>query len=129
MLDKGQLPNPTPAELDILGALWSKPGSTVREVHEALSPKTTGYTTVLKTLQIMFEKTLVTREQAGKAHRYFAAVKESSVKGRMLSEMVDRVFGGAAQKLVLQALQTRRPSAEELAEIRSLLDTYEEEGS
>lgn len=120
-------PNPTPAELEILRVLWSAPGATVREIHDAMSGKPTGYTTVLKTLQIMFEKRLVTREPVGRAHRYYAATPEATVKCSLVADLVDRAFGGAAQGLVMHALASRRPSAAELQEIRTLLDRLEKE--
>jgi len=56
-MKKKNLPKPTEAELAILAVLWQHGPSTVREVWEQISPKQeTGYTTVLKTMQIMFEK-------------------------------------------------------------------------
>ena len=61
MKAKKEIPNPTPAELQILRALWHSPGSTVRELYDVMPKRGTGYTTVLKTLQIMIDKRLVTR--------------------------------------------------------------------
>ena len=122
------LPNPTPAEMEILRVLWTKQAATVREVHDTLSNgRDTAYTTTLKLLQIMTEKGLVTREEVGRAHLYRPRVSEAQSQQRLVSEMVERVFGGAAQKLVLQALATGRASRSELAEIRQLLDTMSDE--
>lgn len=121
-------PNPSPAELEILRTLWVSPGLTVRDIHKLMPGRGTGYTTVLKTLQIMTEKRLVTREQAGRAHKYYADIAEEKVQRSMVSELVARAFGGAVRKLVLHALSERKPSADELAEIRSLLDRIEEDG-
>lgn len=119
--------NPTPAELEILSSLWRSPGDTVREIHDKMQGRDTGYTTVLKTLQIMTEKGLVTRQPVGRAHKYYAAIAQTSVQGSMVGDLIDRAFGGAARNLVLHALQERRPSAAEMAEIRRLLDRLEAE--
>ncbi|HZO89628.1 MAG TPA: BlaI/MecI/CopY family transcriptional regulator [Chthonomonadaceae bacterium] len=119
-------PRPTDAELSILRVLWRCGPSTVREVHEQLSrERPMVYTTVLKLLQIMTEKGLVTREDAGRAHIYQAAQSEEYAQRTLVGDLLDRVFGGSAQKLVLQALTARKASPEELAEIRKLLDELE----
>ncbi len=123
-------PNPTPAELDLLRVLWKIGPCTVRELHEQFSrEKQTGYTTVLKMLQIMTEKGLVTRDDSSRAHIYTAYNSEETSQRKMVSDLIDRAFGGAAQKLVLQALSTRKSSPEELNEIRQLLNQLEGERS
>ena len=121
-------PQPTPAELSILRVLWKQGPSTVRDVHEALQDdRATGYTTTLKLLQIMTEKGLVTRQEVGRAHVYRARQSEEQAQRRIVGDLLDRVFDGAAQKLVMHALASRKASAEELAEIRRLLDEIEGE--
>jgi predicted transcriptional regulator len=121
-------PQPTPAELAILRVLWKSGPSTVRDVHEAMQDdRATGYTTTLKLLQIMTEKGLVTRQEVGRAHVYRAHQSQEQAQRRMVGDLLDRVFDGAAQKLILHALETRKASAEELAEIRILLDELEGE--
>jgi predicted transcriptional regulator len=120
------LPVPTPAELKILQVLWKRGTSTVREVHEALPDGSeTGYTTTLKLMQIMTEKGLVTRDESARAHLYTARLSQETSQKRMVDELVERAFGGAAQKLVLQALSSRKASQAELDEIRKLLDSME----
>jgi BlaI family transcriptional regulator, penicillinase repressor len=120
------LPTPTPAELEILQVLWSRGPSTVREVHEQLSAsRHTRYTTSLKLLQIMAEKGLVARDESSRAHCYSPRLGRADLQRRMVDDLVDRAFGGAAQKLVLHALGSHRASPEELAEIRRLLDSME----
>ncbi len=127
MPEEKPLPNPTPAELDILRVLWRLGPSTVRDVYEAMqTDRNTGYTTVLKFLQIMTEKGLVTREEAGRAHLYHPRLSEEQAQQQMLDDLLDRAFNGAAQKLVLQALASHKASSDELAEIRKLLDRLEE---
>ncbi len=72
---------PTAAELEILAVLWEKEAATVREVHEIINErKQTGYTTVLKTMQIMREKNLVERDDANKAHVFRAVAAQSETE-------------------------------------------------
>src|SRR5687767_7710898 len=116
---------PTNAELGILGVLWQRGPSTVREVHDALRaerPDGVGYTTVLKLLQIMAEKKLVKRDTRARTHVYAAAVSEATTRGELLSDLVERAFGGSSLALVLQALSTTRATPAELEQIRRLLD-------
>jgi len=118
--------NPTPSELAILDVLWNLGPATVREVHEKLNPgKSTGYTTTLKLLQIMVEKNLVRRDEAQKAHVYRAGIPRKQAQSQLVSDLVDKLFGGSASGLVMQALSSKRASAAERAEIRKLLDEME----
>ena len=122
-------PRPTDSELAILRVLWQRGPSTVRDVQEELirhSP--TGYTTVLKMLQIMTEKGLVVRDEEQRAHIYEARQGEQKTQRQLLGDLADRAFGGSAARLAMQALSGRRASAEELSEIRELLDRLEGEG-
>ena len=96
---------------------------TVREIHPSLRRKREiGYTTVLKTLQVMAEKGLVTRDETERSHVYRAAVPEKSVKRRLVSDLLDRVFEGSAANLVVQALSAKRASPEDIRKIRKLLN-------
>jgi predicted transcriptional regulator len=127
MTDK-QLPRPTDAELAILRVLWERGPSTVRDVHAALSDtQGTGYTTVLKLLQIMTDKGLVVRDESERAHVYEPRVSEQRTQRQLLADLADRAFGGSPAKLVLQALAGRKTSPRELSEIRDLLDRLEGE--
>ena len=121
-----ELPRPTDAELEILKVLWRRGPSTVREVFETLGEsKTTGYTTVLKTMQIMAEKGLVVRDESERAHRYEPAAPEDETQRRLVGDLLRKAFDGSAKKLVMQALSTERASSEELSEIRRMLDELE----
>jgi len=116
---------PTNAELAILGVLWQRGPSTVRDVHDALRAarnEAVGYTTILKLLQIMTEKKLVKRDTRARTHVYAAAVSEATTRGHLLSDLVDRAFGGSSLALVLQALSTTRATPSELEQIRRLID-------
>ncbi|HEX3885950.1 MAG TPA: BlaI/MecI/CopY family transcriptional regulator [Phenylobacterium sp.] len=118
---------PTATELDILRILWERGPSTVREVHEALSAeRPIGYTGVLKFLQIMAGKGFVVRNEDQRAHVYQAAEPPETTKRRVVGELMRKVFAGSASQLVLHALQDKRASAEDIAEIRRMLDAYED---
>jgi BlaI family transcriptional regulator, penicillinase repressor len=119
-------PRPTDAELAILTVLWERGPSTVRDVHDALSASQgSGYTTVLKLLQIMTEKGLVVRDESQRAHVYAAKLSERRTQRQLLGDLVDRAFGGSSAKLVLRALSERPASSQELRDIRALLDQLE----
>ncbi|HLJ73842.1 MAG TPA: BlaI/MecI/CopY family transcriptional regulator [Thermoanaerobaculia bacterium] len=125
MVDR-QPPRPTDAELAILRVLWDRGRSTVRDVHDELNRHAaTGYTTVLKMLQIMTEKGLVVRDETQRAHIYEARHSEQKTQRQLLSDLADRAFGGSATKLVMQALSGRKANSEELSAIRNLLDRLE----
>src|SRR5262245_66453575 len=115
-------PRPTDAELAILRVLWRLGEATVRQVHLELSRQPRiGYTTVLKLLQTMTEKGLVTRDESERSHVYKARVTEESAQNQLVSDLLDKAFGGSASQLVMRALEAKPASAEELAEIRRLL--------
>lgn len=120
---------PTDRELAILQVLWDDGPSTVRQVHEKIggSGRGTGYTTVLKFMQIMFEKGLLKRDDSQHAHIYRPAVTRKNTQQKTIRKVVDQLFDGSAQQLVLQALSAKKPSREELAEIRQMLDDLEGE--
>ncbi|MBI2381752.1 MAG: BlaI/MecI/CopY family transcriptional regulator [Gammaproteobacteria bacterium] len=117
--------NPTEAELAILNVLWADGPSTVRHVHDKLqSSQNTGYTTVLKLLQIMFDKGLVQRDESERAHVYRTSSSRDATQGAILSDLVTRAFSGSRSALVMRALgESSKP--EEIAEIRRFLDELE----
>src|SRR3982751_4701086 len=120
-------PRPTDAELDILRVLWTRGASTVREVHEELiRTKPVGYTTTLKFMQIMAEKGLVRRNEEQRAHLYEAMVPRESTQRQLVGELLDRAFGGSASQLVMQALSAKKATSADIAQIRQMLDQYEE---
>jgi len=119
-------PRPTPSELEILSVLWEAGPVTVREVQQALEAKRpTGYTTVLKLLQIMTEKGLVRRDEKERAHRYTPKLPRERTEQQIVGDLLDRAFGGSSSRLVMQALSSRKASQEELDRIRLLLDEIE----
>ncbi len=121
-------PVPTKAELAILQVLWRQGPCTVREVQEILTQeRPTGYTTVLKLMQIMAQKGLVDRDESQRTHVYKSKRPQSQVQRQMVRDLLDRAFEGSASRLVLQALDGRKANKEELKEIRKILDQMEGE--
>jgi len=121
-------PRPTEAELRILRVLWADGPCTVRQVNERLSAgRDIGYTTTLKLMQIMAEKGLVSRDESDRTHVYTARASEDQTQRQLVSDLVDRAFGGSAKALVLQALSSRSASPDELAEIGRLIKDYQAE--
>lgn len=117
---------PTDAELAILNVLWQRGPSTVREVHDELSrTHDSGYTTILKLLQIMTDKGLVVRDESQRAHVYAAFESEQGTQRQLIGDLAERAFGGSPVKLVMQALSGNRASAEELSAIRRLIEQME----
>ena len=121
------LPRPTDAELAILRVLWDRGPATVRHVHEALAEaRETGYTTTLKLMQIMAEKGLVTRDESTRTHVYEARLGRDETQRQLITDLVDRAFGGSAAQLVLQAINAHSTTPAELQEIQQLLAEYRE---
>jgi predicted transcriptional regulator len=115
---------PTPTEVEILGILWERGPSTVREVHERLGEeRSVGYTGVLKLLQNMLTKRLVLRNQDGHAHVYEAR-EPAKIKRQLLRDLMQQVFGGSASQLVLHLLEDEKASPEEIQEIRRMLTAH-----
>ncbi|MHC4513896.1 MAG: BlaI/MecI/CopY family transcriptional regulator [Planctomycetota bacterium] len=126
MAPRRQRLEPTAAELKILSTLWRLGPSTVRQVHDELSKReTTGYTTVLKLLQIMLKKGLVRRDDSRRPHVYTPATSQGQTQKHLLRGLLDRAFDGSAKSLVVQALSSGKVSAAELDEIRQLIADLE----
>jgi BlaI family transcriptional regulator, penicillinase repressor len=116
------LPRPTESELELLRILWDKQPATVREIFDALNQeRPSGYTTVLKLLQIMTAKGLVVRDEANRAHVYRSAISQDAMQSKILKDLSVRLFSGSAAQLALHALAMEPASDTELDEIRALL--------
>lgn len=117
---------PTAAELEILSVLWRLEKATVRQVHSEIEKvRPTGYTTVLKMMQIMADKGLVERDETDRAHVYRPAARKEVTQRQLVGELMDKAFQGSAAAMVMQALSHKRASRRDLDEIRRLLDEYE----
>ena len=122
---KSAMPLPTEAELEILNILWTTGPATVREVHTALSRKQTGYTTVLKQMQVMAEKGLLIRSERFRSHVYEVRFRKEQTQQLLARNLLHRAFDGSTKNLVLGALSSQKISTSDLAEIRRMLDEFE----
>jgi BlaI family penicillinase repressor len=117
---------PTEGELAILRVLWESGPRTVRDVHKTLNEiRPTGYTTVLKLIQIMTEKGLVERDENVRPQIYRARYSQEHTQRQLVRDLLDRAFGGSVRTMVLQALAAKKSSAEELEAVEKLLDRFE----
>ena len=118
--------SPTPAELEILRVLWQSGPCSVREVRNTLNrSRPIGYTTVLKTMQVMTEKGLVERDETRRPQIYRARYSQDCTQKQFVGDLIERVYGGSVKALVMHAVGTRRPSREDLDAIEKLLDRFE----
>ncbi len=114
---------PTESELEILQILWEKGPSSVRQVNEILNQqREVGYTTTLKIMQIMNDKSLVTRDTDSRTHIYHSAVKEKETQSSLLQNFIKKTYRGSAMKMVMQALGTETASQEEMEELKKLVE-------
>ena len=117
---------PTKLELAILKVLWEKGPRSVREIQGILNEtKETGYTTVLKMLQIMTEKGLVDRDESVRPQIYRAKYSQEQTQRHLVTDLLDRAFGGSVKALVMQALAGKKSSAKDLDAMEKLLDRIE----
>jgi predicted transcriptional regulator len=115
-------PKPTAAELDLLQVLWPLGAATARRVHESMQqtrPEVT-YATVLRLMQIMHTKGLLTRDESERSHVYAPAQPQDSLQTNLIRDLMQRAFAGSAKALVLAALKSGI-SKKERAEIEKLL--------
>ena len=116
-------PMPTDAELGILRILWERGPATVRQIYESLAQeRELGYTTVLKTMQVMLDKGQLARDASERSHVYRAAMAEADTKGQLVSDFMAKAFSGSAQQLMVHALRGGQTSLGELEAIQRLLD-------
>jgi predicted transcriptional regulator len=119
--------HPTDSELEILTVLWSRGPSTVREVYETLRRrrKSAQYATVLKFMQIMAQKGLLTRDETDRAHVYAPVHSREMIQQQLAGDLLQRGFEWSMKNFMIGALSARKATKEELAELRKLLDDYE----
>jgi BlaI family transcriptional regulator, penicillinase repressor len=114
---------PTTLELTILKVLWDSGPASVRDIHNVLNAsKPTGYTTVLKMLQIMTDKGLVERDESVRPQIYRAKSSQTQTQRQLLRDLIQRAYGGSVKALVMQALGTAKTSPETIEAIEALLD-------
>jgi BlaI family transcriptional regulator, penicillinase repressor len=117
---------PTEAELAILRVLWRGEARSVRAIQQVLNQsRPTGYTTVLKLMQIMTEKGLIERDESQRPQLYRARYSQEQTQKQLVGDLLNRAFGGSVKALVLQALAAKKSSPEELEAMEKLLDRFE----
>lgn len=118
---------PTEKELAILKVLWHNGPSTVRQVNDEINKIVkTGYTTTLKLMQIMTDKGLLVRDESKHKHVYKPAVSAESTEKNIVGDMLEKVFSGSAERMVMRLLSSKQVTARELKQIRQLLDQMED---
>jgi len=123
---RSQPPEPTSAELQVLGVLWDWGPKTAKAVLDLMPDgKRRSYTTVLSMMQQMEKKGLLSRTLEGRAHVYSPATTRRKTLKPMLKSLVSRAFGGRSGTAVQHLLSDQPPSAAEIEEIRRLLDKIE----
>ena len=116
----------TEVELQVLQILWDQGPSPVRVIHAELSKlRDTNYSTTVKMLSVMLDKSLVKRNESERPHVYSAVVTRQRAQKRMLGHVIEQLYDGSATSLVLQALSSKKTSPEELKQIRQMLDKIE----
>jgi predicted transcriptional regulator len=121
-----EAPRPTKSELAILRVLWERGPLSVRAVQAALdATRPSGYTTVLKLMQIMTDKGLLERDDSVRPQLYKPRHKQAQTQKHLLRDFIDRAYGGSVKALVMHALSTRKPSQKDLDELEALLDRFE----
>lgn len=119
-------PTLTEGELRIMEALWRLERGTVAEVSEAMPPPPIAYNTVLTTLRILEQKGHVAHEEAGRAYLYYPLIAREAAAQSAVKQVVSKFFGNNAGELALRLIENERPSDEELARLRSLIEKYDE---
>jgi BlaI family transcriptional regulator, penicillinase repressor len=117
----------TDRELDVMSILWRGGSGTVAEVREALA-EDLAYTSVLWVLQTLEEKGYVRHEAEGRAYRYYPLVAPEDAGGSALGRILDKMFHGSAEQLLVQLVRSERFSREELERLRRLLSERLKEG-
>jgi predicted transcriptional regulator len=119
-------PTLTEAELRVMEALWRLGRGTVSEVSEAMPPPPLAYNTVLTTLRILETKGHVAHEEAGRAYIYEPLIEREAAAQSALKQVVSKFFDDSTGALALRLIENERPSDDELARLRSLIEKYED---
>lgn len=115
--------HPTDGELEILRVLWDRGPSSLSEIRESLrQSRDVATTTVATMLRVMLDKDLVRRKPAGRGHQWSAAVTQFATARSMVGKLVEGVFDGSAARLAVHLVEAGKLNADELAELRNLID-------
>jgi predicted transcriptional regulator len=116
----------TPLELEIMNVLWETGPANVQTVQARLTGRTLAYTTVQTMLNVLHRKGKVKRRLKDRAYLYQPVVSRQKAVTQALGDMLDRFFGGSADSLVLNLVETRKLTPEALARIQQMLERSEE---
>jgi BlaI family transcriptional regulator, penicillinase repressor len=117
----------TPLELEIMQVLWQSGPCTVADVQPKLKAEL-AYTTVQTMLNVLLRKKKVKRVQEGRAFRYRPVVSRERATSSALSDLVQRMFGGSSEAMLMAMVDTRQITAEELARVAERLAAAESHG-
>jgi len=116
---------PTDAQLEVLKILWDRGPLTVRQVHEEfLQVKQSQYTSTLKIMQVMTDRGLVARDERERSHVYRPLIRREDAQQQLASDLMNRVFAGSAQRLLVSALGAKPASLKEVDELRDFIEQY-----
>ncbi len=120
---------PTKAQLEILQVLWKHGPSTVRFVNDQLNTQkqATSYTSTLKLMQIMHEKTMLARDESSMTHVYSTSLQEQTIKQHELKKFVDTMYNGSAKNLMMELLGNAKTTKKEWETIRDLLSKMDDD--
>lgn len=121
-------PTLTEGELRLMEVLWQKGRATVGEVAEALPPPPLAYNTVLTTMRILEQKGYVRHKEEGRAYVYEPLVERDDAAKNAVGLLLNRFFGNKSAALALRLVEEERPSDDELARLKALIEKYEEQG-
>src|SRR5262245_44569395 len=117
---------PTKLELTILNVLWQRGPASVRDIHAIVhASKPTAINTVLRMLQIMTEKDLVTRDDTVRPQIYRARYSQQQTQTHLVKDLIQRAFDGSVKDMVMRALSTRKPSSKTLKAMEKLLEDFD----
>lgn len=119
----------TEAELRLMEVLWDKEHATVAEVTAALPPPPIAYNSVLTTMRILERKGYVAHDEVGRAFVYRPLVAREDAATNAVGHLLSRFFDNSAGSLALRLIQSERPSDDELARLKALIEGYEEGAS
>ena len=117
----------TPLELEIMNVLWETGPANVQAVQARMKGRELAYTTVQTMLNILARKGKVKRQLKDRAYRYRPVYSRQKAVTQAVGDMLERFFGGSADSLVLNLVETRQLTPERLAQIQKLLERPREE--
>ena len=117
----------TPLELEIMKVLWETGPANVQTVQERLQPRALAYTTVQTMLNVLHRKGRVKRRLKERAYFYQPVLSRQKAMAQAVGDMLDRFFGGSADRLVLNLVETRQLTREKLAQLQKLLEQSRED--